>query len=166
MPAYQKAKRLSIFLSMPEREISTTAIVENALQNGKVVFVPYLRKENKRIDMEMRSLLSLDDFRSLRPDAWNIPSLDPDSIEKRENAIPAASKSIEAELGRSQATKMAHGLDLVLIPALAFDGYCGRLGHGKGFYDRYLHDYERLMIQTGVRPAMPILGERALFPWA
>ena len=29
-------------------------------------------------------------------------------------------------------------LDLVLAPCVAFDGDCRRLGHGAGFYDRYL----------------------------
>lgn len=30
------------------------------------------------------------------------------------------------------------GLDLILVPAVAFDASFNRLGHGKGFYDRYI----------------------------
>ncbi len=33
-------------------------------------------------------------------------------------------------------------LDLVFVPALCVDNKCNRLGYGKGFYDRFLDDFE------------------------
>jgi 5-formyltetrahydrofolate cyclo-ligase len=33
------------------------------------------------------------------------------------------------------------GLDLLVMPGLAFDAQCNRLGHGKGYYDNF---YARL----------------------
>lgn len=33
-------------------------------------------------------------------------------------------------------------IDLVFVPALCVDEKCNRLGYGKGFYDRFLSDYE------------------------
>ena len=33
------------------------------------------------------------------------------------------------------------GLDLMLVPGVAFDTQKQRIGHGKGYYDRYLLKY-------------------------
>lgn len=36
--------------------------------------------------------------------------------------------------------------DVVLVPGLAFDKECNRLGRGRGYYDRYLSHYKGLKI--------------------
>ena len=40
MPEYQAARTISVYLSMPGGEISTSEIVRNALDEGKKVFIP------------------------------------------------------------------------------------------------------------------------------
>ncbi|MGX8835274.1 5-formyltetrahydrofolate cyclo-ligase [Amedibacillus sp. YH-ame6] len=37
-------------------------------------------------------------------------------------------------------------LDVLLIPLVAFDEQCNRLGHGAGYYDRYLEHFQGLKI--------------------
>lgn len=32
-------------------------------------------------------------------------------------------------------------IDVIIVPMLGFDKYCNRIGYGKGFYDKYLEDF-------------------------
>lgn len=46
----------------------------------------------------------------------------------------------------SREEMLAKNIDVMLIPLVAFDEQCHRMGHGKGFYDRYLSKYTGLRI--------------------
>lgn len=93
-----------------------------------------------------------DDLKSLKPDSWGIPSLDAQSIGERQNALG----------GMGTEADKAPQLDLIFMPAVAFDRSHHRLGHGKGFYDRYLQTYRTAVDQSGGK--MPALGGFARFP--
>lgn len=32
-------------------------------------------------------------------------------------------------------------IDVVIVPVVAFDSHCNRIGYGKGYYDRFLHEH-------------------------
>ncbi|KAK9435318.1 5-formyltetrahydrofolate cyclo-ligase [Metarhizium brunneum] len=138
---YVEAKSISIYLSMPSGEVQTDAIVRHALDSGKQVFIPYLHKSPldtpgtpARV-MDMVHLKNMQDYESLRPDRWGIPSVDPATVHERQRILggPDAHRSDRA------------GLDLMLLPGVAFDfdesGAIRRLGHGKGFYDFFMNRY-------------------------
>jgi 5-formyltetrahydrofolate cyclo-ligase len=136
---YQDAKRIGIYLSMPTGEIQTDAIVRDALNSGKQVFVPYLHKPQSpdpttpKSVMDMVDLRSLSDYDSLERDNWGIPTISADTVHEREHIL----------------TKGTRPLDMILMPGVAFEfdprhGTVKRLGHGKGFYDYFLYRYPEI----------------------
>jgi len=136
---YQDSKRIGIYLSMPTGELQTDSIVRHALGAGKQVFVPYLHKVQEpssdkiKSVMDMVNLKSLSDYEGLKRDSWGIPTTEKHTLKEREHTL----------------VKGGEGLDLILLPGVAFDtdpdtGFVRRLGHGKGFYDYFLHRYRGL----------------------
>ncbi|KAI0204957.1 5-formyltetrahydrofolate cyclo-ligase [Astrocystis sublimbata] len=139
---YEAAKTVGVYLSMPGCEIQTDRIVRHALASGKQVFVPYLHKsglppgEGPPRLMDMVSLKHVADYESLQRDKWGIPSVDGTTVHERQRSIGELDGERSAEAS----------LDLILLPGVAFDldpdtGAVRRLGHGKGFYDYFLHRY-------------------------
>jgi 5-formyltetrahydrofolate cyclo-ligase len=135
---YQDAQRIAVYLSMPTGEIQTDSIVRHALSAGKQVFVPYIYKLQEpspgmpKSIMDMVDLHNLSDYESLKPDTWGIPTIKADTISGREHILVKGGK----------------GLDLILMPGVAFDidpetSFIRRLGHGRGFYDYFLHHYRQ-----------------------
>ena len=87
--------------------------------------------------MEMLALHSVNDFESLQPDKWGIPTLDANTIATRQNSLGGCGLPLERTAeGRDQ-----FGLDLIVMPGLGFDQNLRRLGHGKGYYDNFLMRY-------------------------
>ncbi|KAH8783612.1 hypothetical protein BGZ57DRAFT_758357 [Hyaloscypha finlandica] len=148
---YQEAKRVGIYLSMPTGEVQTDAIVRHALESGKKVFVPYLHKvkspspDTPRSVMDMVDLRSLSDYDALKRDSWGIPTIGADTIDQREHVL-------------ENSTKENEGLNMILMPGVAFDidpktEFVRRLGHGKGFYDFFLHRYRQSRESHGEGPS-------------
>lgn len=155
LPEYVNAKSISIFLAMPGREISTMDIVHDAFSQGKQVFIPYIYSiaGSRTKNMHMLRLRDEDDLKNLKPDSWGIPSLSPDGIESRENAL--GGKGISTE---SLTVGASSRLDLIFMPGMAFDRLNNRLGHGKGFYDKYISQVHSIVSSSGSH-SMPKLGE-------
>ena len=107
-PAYQQAGSGFIYVSV-DREPDTRALIENAWQSGKAVYVP---KCYGRGRMDAVRVWNWDD---LVPGAYGIP--EPVSV-PADGDFPA--------------------LDLALVPCVRATPDGRRLGHGAGYYDRFL----------------------------
>ncbi|KAG0286801.1 hypothetical protein BGZ98_004954, partial [Dissophora globulifera] len=112
MPAFKESKTVSVYISM-HGEINTQDIIRTLLDSEKSCYVPRCKGKN----MDMVKIESWEDFISLPKNNWNIP--EPTQDDPRENDTP-------------------RGLDLIIMPGLAFDRNGTRLGHGRGYYDKYI----------------------------
>lgn len=173
LPEYTNAQHIGVYLSMPKGEVVTTAIIHDALRQGKQIFVPYIYSRNlqdrspPRSAMDMISLRSKSDYETLEPDAWGIPSVAENSIAERSRILEDvgdSSGAVSQDVTSSERSSRSRGteprrLDLIVMPGVAFDRGLGRLGHGKGFYDYFLKRYHASkvsLLADGTK--MPVLG--------
>jgi 5-formyltetrahydrofolate cyclo-ligase len=114
-------------------EVRTQTFLSEAIGAGKRVVVPYcVAGQLELFHLEDLGELALGTFGILEPK---------ESLRDQPSKRPAIDE-----------------LDLVMVPGVAFDRDGGRLGHGKGYYDKLLH---------AARPDTPLVGvafECQLFP--
>lgn len=108
---FKKAKTVLFYASF-SGEVETHKMIKEALNKGKVVALPFISKNKKR--MTARAIRNLSNSLARGPFG---------ALQPRENRSRSIAK-----------TK----LDFVAVPGLAFDQKGCRLGRGKGFYDRFL----------------------------
>ena len=107
-------------------EVRTRHLLATAIGHGKRIVVPYCIVETNQLE-----LFLLEDVSELVEGAYRI-------LEPKEELRSLPGKRVQpAEL------------DLVMVPGTAFDPNGGRMGQGKGYYDRLLE---------GVRPEAPLVA--------
>jgi 5-formyltetrahydrofolate cyclo-ligase len=114
LPAYRTAKSVMWYVDAGS-EVRTRHTLPEALTHGKRVVVPWCVVETNTLE-----LFLLEDMSELVEGAYKI--LEPKDELRR---LPA--KVVQPE-----------ELDLVMVPGTAFDPRGGRMGQGKGYYDRLL----------------------------
>lgn len=105
---WQKAENVFIYVSM-WTEPDTRALIEAALSEGKRVYVPLCLPDRTMKAVRIGSL------QELRPGTLNIP----EPPAENEAARPGT-------------------LDLAVVPCITATSEGARLGHGAGYYDRFL----------------------------
>ncbi len=107
-------------------EVTVDALAHAALASGKRVFAP-------RLDWPSRTM----DAAEVR--AWD---QGPEGLADTERGIRQPARG---------ARRAAEGeVELIIVPGLAFDAECGRLGRGGGFYDRFLGGIGRGAALVGI----------------
>ncbi len=109
-PYYQQAKVIMLFLSMRD-EPQMMKIIEHAWRHGKTVCVPHMRDEFGVMDAAIihdMDQLVRGRLNLLVPDPTVLQIIDPKCI------------------------------DVIVVPAVAYDLAGNRLGMGAGYYDRFI----------------------------
>ncbi|XP_022255094.1 5-formyltetrahydrofolate cyclo-ligase-like isoform X4 [Limulus polyphemus] len=150
---FKNSHRISIYLNT-DHEVQTNGILEYIFKMGKECFIPKYDQH-----MDMVKLHSLEDLSKLPLTKWNIRQ--PADDDHREEALATG------------------GLDLMVIPGLAFDKRGGRIGSGQGYYDIYidrcLHDpsgrpyllglaFQEQMLHSIPMDEHDIIADDILFP--
>lgn len=108
---FKKAKKILLYVGK-RYEVDTSPIIKEALKKGKMIFLPVTDYKRKRILISEIS-----------------------DLEKDTNLGCFGIYEPKARLKRSGSPG---DLDMVVVPGICFDRKGNRLGHGKGFYDRFL----------------------------
>lgn len=111
---YQNAKTIFVYVNMKD-EISTKEIIERALKDNKRVAVPKILKNPKR--MEALEIKSIDELTCTGSFGILEPNEDVENLNLK--------------------------IDLTIVPGLAFDKECSRVGYGGGFYDKFFEMYDK-----------------------
>ncbi len=113
LPEWSQAKGVFLYVSF-RSEVGTQYIMQAALEQGKVVAVPYTDYERGVIVPSVLKDLKYDlaprRFGLLEPKEASLRPLSPEDI------------------------------DITIVPGCVFDNRGGRIGYGMGFYDRFLPD--------------------------
>ena len=113
LPEWAAARRVCVYLALPT-EAQTWALLAACWQTGKQVLVPAYRKKVLRYDLTR-----------LRPG---------DPMKTGPCSVPEPTRPRWVTPNWVMPTRV----DLVVTPGLAFDRSGGRLGRGRGHYDRLL----------------------------
>jgi len=137
LPRYSAARTVMFYVDFGD-EVRTRCLLEAALDEGKRVVVPYcagdVLKPFRLVSMDE---LALGTYGILEPKAELRQNVD------RRVRLPE--------------------VELAMVPGVAFDRKGGRLGHGKGYYDRLLAsagpdtELVALAFECQVFPEIPML---------
>lgn len=120
LPEYVAARTVFCYINLPS-EVQTQPFLPTVWQQRKTLVVPWCQDE--RIE-----LFGLESFEELTTGGFGL-------LEPRAQLRGLPERRVEPQ-----------ALDLIVVPGVAFDPHGGRLGHGKGYFDRFL---------SGVSPRVP-----------
>ena len=116
LPSYVESNGCCLYLSMGG-EVSTDLLLTESFKRNKKVFIPKIIGKRSE-DMFMLQVPSMSTINDFAKNNWGIPEPSMDLIAASEDGTYSGL------------------IDVVLLPGVAFDKRCNRIGHGKGYYGK------------------------------
>ena len=138
LPEYAAAQTLMLYLSMPH-EVQTGNLLLAAWDQHKQIAVPYLHKHEI-------ALFRLHCLEELVPGVWDI-------LAPRHELRVRSERQVSLE-----------EVELVIAPGVAFDRRGGRLGHGRGYYDKFFHRIGQKTARIGLAFQCQMVDEVPMLP--
>lgn len=119
----KNAQTIMLYLDF-NNEVATDSLINKLINLGKTIACPItIKEERKLIPSKITDLKN-----GIQYGAYNI-----------REPKPECSPAIDIK-----------DLDVVIVPAVAYDKHCYRLGYGGGFYDRFLENLRKDAITVGI----------------
>lgn len=130
LEAFQKAGCVCFYVSLP-LEVDTKGMIDEALALGKRVLVPLTNLENKEL-----SLYEIKDrWIDLQKGAFGIME-------------PRSDKALLAHTAE---------VECLIVPGVVFDKKNHRIGHGSGYYDRFLKKLPPQVLKIGLAFSLQVV---------
>lgn len=137
-PAYRRADVILAYMSFSS-EVDTRFLIDHALKVGKQVAIP------KCEDKGTIRFYYITNKEQVAPGMYGIME-------------PTTAEAVDVEDGRNY---------LCLLPGIAFDENCNRLGYGGGYYDRFLKQHpgvSRIMLAYELEKTDELLPDETDVP--
>ena len=128
----KNAKNIMLYLDF-NNDVSTDSLIKKLLNLGKIVSSPITLKEERKL----------------------IPS----QITDLKNGIQYGAYNIREPKPECSPAINIKDLDVIIVPAVAYDKNCYRLGYGGGFYDRFLENLRKDAVTIGIAFDLQIFDE-------
>ncbi|KAK9448419.1 uncharacterized protein V1518DRAFT_374873 [Limtongia smithiae] len=160
LPEYKTAKNVALYMhmdvshSVPRKsgmnvEVHTDKIIENAMADGKEVYLPRivpmteirsdLRKMFHMAQHKLHSQKESHFTPKLFLQMLRVPRDEAVGDLEADNEVHGF--AIKEPTGGDDVYDQS-GLDLIIVPGLVFNSSCKRIGRGKGFYDSYIEQHK------------------------
>lgn len=111
---FEASHKILLYASF-RSEVDTFSLLKYCIAHGKVAVLPRVDRQNNEL-----KIYEIKDTGELVKGYFGIPE-----------------PNVSADISESRRMNVEH-MDLIIVPGVAFDGHCNRLGYGKGFYDKLL----------------------------
>lgn len=120
-PPYANAGSVAFYMSMPLLELQTLNLIKDSFLSKKLVYLPKCigRREGQRHHLQMLKVESFKSVLELTPRGKY-------QLREPETGVDALDGA---------------GLDIIVVPGVAFSTEGHRMGHGAGYYDEFITRY-------------------------